>query len=242
MHLGSNNQRRNYEMKGRDNTTHTLEKTEVEKDLGVHIDDKLKFTTHCQEKVNKANRILGYIRHTFKHLDKESFLLLYKALVRPHLEYGSCIWSPKHKYNIDAIERVQRRATKLLPHIRNLPYCERLKHLNLETLKYRRTRADLLETYRILNDQHKVNTDCHCNLCPSKSMLTASHYTSTRGHSKKLQIQVATGARENFFETRVAKIWNKLSEETVSSKNINIFKNNLFKDLGHTRFDFIFSY
>lgn len=242
MHLGTNNNRRDYEMIGSDNTPHILEKTEVEKDLGVYIDSKLKFTTHCQEKVNKANRILGYIRHTFKHMEKNTFLLLYKSLVRPHLEFGSCIWSPRHKYNIDSIERVQRRATKLIPQIRDLPYTERLKHLNLETLKYRRTRADILETYRILNNQHEVDTDCHCTVCPTKSMLTPSTYTSTRGHSRKLRIQAATGARQNFFENRVSKVWNNLSEQTVSSKNVNTFKNNLFKDIGHTRFDFTFSY
>ena len=242
MHLGKNNARRNYEMVDSDNITHILEKTEVEKDLGVHIDSKLNFTTHCQEKVNKANRILGYIRHTFKHLDKDSFLLLYKSLVRPHLEFASTIWSPKYKYNIDSIERVQRRATKLISTLRELPYNERLKRLNLETLSYRRTRADLLETYRIISNQHQVNTSCHCSQCPNKSMLAPALCTTTRGHSKKLRIQVATGARQNFFENRVSNLWNKLSENTVSSKNVNVFKNNLFKEIGHTRFDFTFSY
>ena len=242
MHLGKDNPRKNYQMIDSYNKTHILEKTEVEKDLGVYIDSKLNFTTHCQEKVSKANRILGYIRHTFKHLEKETFLLLYKALVRPHLEFASCIWSPKQKYNIDSIERVQRRATKLVPQIRHLPYCERLKKLNLETLNYRRSRADLLEAYRILGGQHQVDTYCHCSLCPNKSMLSPSICNITRGHSRKLQLQAALGARTNFFENRVDKMWNKLSENTVSSKNVNIFKNNLFKEIGNTRFDFTFSY
>ena len=242
MHLGKNNPRRIYEMKDSNNLSHKLEEVEVEKDLGVHIDSDLKFTIHCQEKVNKANQILGFIKHSFKHMDKEIFLMLYKSLVRPHLEFASCIWSPKHKYNIDSIERVQRRATKIIPQLRNLSYTDRLRHLNLETLSYRRTRADLIETYRILTDQHKVDTDCCCSMCPSKTMLSPSIYSSTRGHSRKLQIQAATGARENFFENRVAKLWNSLSESTVSAKNINNFKNNLFKDIGHTRFDFNFSY
>ena len=63
------------EMRGNNNQSHTLEEVEVEKDLGVHIDSNLKFTTHCQEKINKANKILGFVRH-FKHLDKEIFLML----------------------------------------------------------------------------------------------------------------------------------------------------------------------
>ena len=73
-------------------------------------------------------------------------------------------------------------------------------------------------------------------------MLTPSLNTATRGHSMKLQIQPSTGARQNFFETRVSKIWNSLSEKTVSSKNVDIFKNNLLKDIGETRFDYTFSY
>ena len=75
-------------------------------------------------------------------------------MIRPHLEYCSCIWSPHLKYNIDAIERVQRRATKIVPSLKNLTYTQRLERLNLETLEYRRRRADLLETYRILNGIH----------------------------------------------------------------------------------------
>ena len=242
MHLGKKNTRKDYVMMDGDNNPYTLEKTEVEKDLGVYIDSKLKFTHHCQEKVNKANKILGYIRHTFKYLNKDSFLLLYKSLVRPHLEFASCIWSPKHKYNIDLIERVQRRATKLIPQIKELSYSDRLKQLNLETLSYRRTRADLLETYRILTNQHQVNTDCHCSQCPSKSMLSPTLNTTTRGHSMKLQIQPSTGARQNFFSNRVCNIWNSFSEKTVSSKNVDIFKNNVLTEIGHTRFDFTFSY
>ena len=221
---------------------YTLEKTECEQDLGVYIDSKLTFTQHCQEKVNKANKVLGYIRHTFKHLNQDTFLLLYKSLVRPHLEFSSCIWSPKYKYNIDSIERVQRRATKLIPQLRDLPYTERLQQLNLETLNYRRTRADLLETYRIVTNQHHVDTDCHCSVCPTKSMLAPTLSSITRGHSKKMQIQPSTGAPQNFFENRVCKIWNNLSEKTVSSKNVDVFKNNLFNDIGNTRFNFVFSY
>ena len=242
MHMGRNNPCKDYVMKGSNNEPYTLEKTECECDLGVYIDSKLTFTQHCQEKVNKANKVLGYIRHTFKHLNQDTFLLLYKSLVRPHLEFSSCIWSPKYKYNIDSIERVQRRATKLIPQLRDLPYTERLQQLNLETLNYRRTRADLLETYRIVTNQHHVDTDCHCSVCPTKSMLAPTLSSITRGHSKKMQIQPSTGARQNFFENRVCKIWNNLSEKTVSSKNVDIFKNNLFNDIGNTRFNFVFSY
>ena len=241
MHLGKNNPNHEYSMYNEDGSIHKLEPVNVEKDLGIHIDDKLKFTNHCQNKINSANRTLRYIRHTFKYLDENMFLLLYKSLVRPHLEYGSCIWSPSLKYNVDAIERVQRRATKMVPSLRDLPYTERLEKLNLETLEYRRRRADLLETYRIIHGVHSIDQDCCCSSCPDKSMFTPSLSRSTRGHSHKLQIQEATGVRKQFFSSRVAESWNKLSEKAVSSPSINAFKNHLSKELSN-KFGFKFSY
>ena len=180
-----------------------VEEVEVEKDLGVEVDNKLKFSNHIQSKVNKANKVLGCLKYTFKNLNKEVFTLLYKALVRPHLEYASCVWSPSLKRDQDAIERIQRRATKLVPELRDLPYATRLQQLNLPTLKYRRRRADLIECYRIMTNQHSIDGQCHCSLCPNKQMLQLSANTRTRGHIYKLKTQIAIGSRRPFFSTRV---------------------------------------
>ena len=84
-------------------------------------------------------------------LQKDNFLLLYKALVRPHLEYAHAVWSPHLKKHIQAIENVQRRATKLVPEIKTLSYEQRLSHLGLATLAYRRARGDMIETYKLFN-------------------------------------------------------------------------------------------
>ena len=158
MHIGSNNPRQEYNMT-KDNKLHKLDSVSSEKDLGVWLDDKLKFTEHINIKINKANQILGCIKHTFKHINTEIFMLLYKSIVRPHLEYGSCIWSPHLKRDIDAIERVQRRETRMIPALRHLSYTDRLKSLKLQTLKFRRERADIIETYNILTQKHIINTD-----------------------------------------------------------------------------------
>ena len=80
-----------------------------------------------------------------------TFILLYKSLVRSHLEYGQSVWSPYLLKHIDLIEGVQRRATKLIHNLKNLPYSERLKRLNLPTLVYRRARGDMIETYKIMH-------------------------------------------------------------------------------------------
>ena len=130
-----------------------LGRIEYETDLGVQVDNQLKFQIHINTAVKKANRMLGVIKRNFKHLDKESFLHLYKSLVRPHLEYASCAWYTLYKKDAIAIENTQRRATKLINDIRNLSYTERLINLGLPSLEYRRIRADVIQVYKYMNEQ-----------------------------------------------------------------------------------------
>ena len=93
----------------------TLENVDSEKDIGVTIDQHLNFEKHIQTQINKTNQIVGLTRRSFVHLDNRTFSLLFKALVRPHLEYASSVWSPYKKKDIEAIENVQKRATRMLP-------------------------------------------------------------------------------------------------------------------------------
>ena len=67
------------------------------------------------EKVIKANSVFAAIRRTFKYLNAETFLSIYKTLVRTHLEYANSVWAPYKKKHIDKIECVQKRATKQIP-------------------------------------------------------------------------------------------------------------------------------
>jgi hypothetical protein len=69
-------------MKNQEGLSHILTSVTHEKDLGVEIDNHLMFN-----QINKATRVLGAIKHTFKFLDQDAFLSLFKSLVRPHLEY-----------------------------------------------------------------------------------------------------------------------------------------------------------
>ena len=66
-----------------------------------------------EEKINKAFSVLGVIKRNFIHMDKSTFVLLYKAMVSPHLEYSNSVWCPFKKGDIESIEKVQKRATKL---------------------------------------------------------------------------------------------------------------------------------
>ena len=79
------------------------------------------------------------------------FRTLYISLVRPHLEYASEIWNPYLMGDIQTLEKVQRRATKLVPELRDLDYTNRLVALNLPSLLYRRRRMDMITVFRIVH-------------------------------------------------------------------------------------------
>jgi hypothetical protein len=211
--------------------THIIQPVLEEKDLGVTVDAQLKFSKHVDTITKKANRTLGCLAHTFNFWNKESFLLLYKSMVRPILEYASCVWSPHLIQDQDQLERVQRRATRLVPELRGKPYPERLRALDLPTLKYRRMRYDLIQTFKIVHQLDKLTQDTRCTKCENKLMFNSSLATRTRGHSLKLQVSDATGPRKHFFATRVTPIWNSLREATANSKSVNDFKASLKKDL-----------
>ena len=95
-----------------------LKSIECEKDLGVHIDNKLNFRSHINTVSKKANSILGLKRRSFDHIDKEIFRILFASLVRPKLEYGNIVWSPYYKEDIKEIENILRRGSKLIPELR----------------------------------------------------------------------------------------------------------------------------
>ena len=115
------------------------------------MEDQLTFSRHIQQLANKANSIMGPIRRTYAYLDEQSFKYLFQALVRPHLEYAEAAWSPSKVGDIDVIENVQRRATKQIPSLKNLEYTDRPKKLKMPTIKYRRLRGDMIETFKIIN-------------------------------------------------------------------------------------------
>ena len=85
LHLGHNNHEYQYSTPSTV-TRKPIEKTNLEKDLGVNIDVQLKFSKHIEIQVNKANKILGMIRRSYEFLDGDSLKILFVALVRPHLE------------------------------------------------------------------------------------------------------------------------------------------------------------
>ena len=70
-------------------------------------------------------------------------------MVRPHVEYANSVWCPYKQGDIKELEKIQQRATKLVIKFKKMPYKDRLMHLNLPKLKYRRLSGDMIEVFKI---------------------------------------------------------------------------------------------
>ena len=115
-------------------------------DLGilfVVFDDKLKFHDYTAKVTTKANRILSMIKKSFEYLDSGMLSKLFTTLVRPILEYSNAIWGSLFTLDQRKVEKVQRRATHLLPSLHDKSYTERLSLLSLPSLLYRYQKGDL---------------------------------------------------------------------------------------------------
>jgi len=182
----------------------------------------------------KANKILGLIRRTFDHLDREMLSQLYRGLVRPHLEYGNLVWSPQYKKDAEVVENVQKRATKMIPELREMEYEERLKERKLPSLIYRRLRGDLIEAYKYLHGLNKVE---NCPHPPQAQEENREDMIQTRGHDLKLKkLSCNTNVRKGFFSLRVNEWWNSLPMEVAQAPSLNCFKSRVDRHLEHFRY------
>ena len=216
LHIGHNNRKSKYYING-------IEITEVqeEKDLGIVISEDLKPKKHIARIVKKANRLLGMIYRTITCKNQSNIMNLYKTLIRPILDYGAAVWCPHQKTDIIKIEKIQRRATKMIRKLRNLPYEERLRRCNLTSLETRRRRYDLIETFKMMKNIYKVN--------PEK--LFKMKESETRGHNLKIfKQQCRLNSRKYFFSQRVVNDWNKLPKLAVQAKNLQSFKTIIDKE------------
>ena len=200
MHLGSKNSEYKYKMHKGDMEIE-LQPTTLENDLGVYIDPKLTFSSHCEQKVNKANKILGLIRRSYVHLDTVTV---------------NASWCPIYRKDSELLENTQRRATKLAPLTKNLSlYTDRLITLGLPSLYYRRARGDVIEMYKHTHGKYTVVAD----------YIKMDTDPRSRGHKYKLKKQRATKTiRQQYFSNRVTNTWNMLPADVVDAPSLNAFK------------------
>ena len=112
------------------------------------------------------------------------YLFLYKTYVRPLLETNTVVFSPHTIENIDILERVQRRFTKYLPGLWDMPYSSRLDFLGIKSLEERRILFDIMFLYKVINGHTNLNPDSFFSF----------NTNPTRGHPYKI---IGTFARKN---------------------------------------------
>ena len=200
LHIGQANAKKNYLM---NNTV--LLSTEREKDVGVVVSSDMKVSEQCGIAARKGNQILGLIRRNIAYRDKRLIIPLYMSLVRPHLEGPTLeapheAWRPHMRKDIDKLERVQRRATRLISEISQLSYEERLQQCRLTTLETRRTRGDQIEVFKIMHGYEGLNKDMFFRI---------KNDSITRGHSLALvKSHYRLDIRKYTFSQRVVNDWN----------------------------------
>ena len=212
LHFGRNNPNRTYRVNGR-----ALRNAVEQRDLGITVHSSLKVESHVDRVVKKAFGMLAFINQSIEYKSWEVMLKLYKALVRTNVEYCVQFWSPNYRKDINKLERVQRRFTRMLPGFRHLSYRERLNKLGLYSLERRRLRGDLIEVFKILRGIDRVDVN---RLFPLRV-----GEIQTRGHDLRVRGQKFKGnTRGYFFTQRVISVWNELPVDVVEASSVVSFK------------------
>ena len=165
--------------------------------------------------------VLGQLTRSFHFRDRNVFLRLFTTYVRPHLEFSTPVWAPTSHQDIRSIENVQIQAVNMISGLRSVGYTEKLKELGLLSLETRRTRYDLIQTYKTL----EVEGDELWFKRVNQVSVRTTRQSDDRTRLTKQRTN--TTIRSNFFTQRVIDDWNQLPITVRESRNIKIFKRNL---------------
>ena len=199
-----------------------LGKVTEEKDVGITVSNSLKPGKHCKESVRRANAVLTQISKAFHYRDRFVFRKLYITYVRPHLEYAAPVWNPWLSCDIDLLEKVQQRAVNMISGLQADTYEGKLAELGLDTLKTRRTKLDLIQTFKILKNIDNVSHSVWFKKC-SDNFNRVTRISSYPDNLCRMKIS-KTDIRQNFFSQRVINSWNALPDDIKDLRTVKTFK------------------
>lgn len=185
-------------------------------DLGVVVDQQLKFHDHIRTVVQKASGLSHSFLKSTVCRSPQFMMFLYTSHIRPIIEYCSCLWHTGFVEDLRVLENIQRRWTKRIDGLKTLSYADRLETLNLYSVQGRLIRADLIQCWKVFNGQSCLSPDDMFNLRPQ---------TRTRGHCFHIfPIHSHTDIRQRFFSVRCVRAWNALPADVVCSPSLGSFK------------------
>ena len=128
------------------------------------------------------------------------------------------MWDPHYKKDKGLLEGVQRRSTSQIPSLKELPYTEQLSKLGLPTLRFRRLRGDIIETYKLLAGLYDADVENILELAQNRTTMQGTLIKTKEENWRNWQ---------NCFSLRIFNPWNSLTEEIVTAPTLNTFKNRL---------------
>ena len=211
LHGGRKQPRHEYVLQGR-----SLASVDSFKDLGLVRTSDSSYTTHCETAAASASRAAGAIRRAFQLKAPQLLWPAFQSYVAPVAMYASQAWNPLLRKDANAIEKVQRRYTKYIHGLGDIPYESRLKQLNAMSLEKRRQFADLVFAYKSLNG--------HFNCAPEDFGLLRVTSHTRGGGIQLVQRRATSKITESLFSVRVPSCWNKLPVKITSSASLCTFK------------------
>ena len=149
----------------------------------------------------------------------------YTTYIRPLIENSTLLWNTNYVTNTKKLESIQRKWSRNIAGLEDLPYANRLLSLDQYSIKGRLLRYDLIKMWKILHSESPI---------PPYLILTKTLNPNTRGHPLKLYIEyVRLEARKRSFPHRIIPLWNSLPEHIACAANLESFKRMLHSELHH---------
>ena len=205
---------------------YVVSQTDTQKDLGVVVNNNLKWSSHIISTSSKANQILGFLyRSSDPHFRTSVKRSLYLSLVRSYLGYASEVWTPLHIGGLRIIEGVQRRATKYILGYPDalIPYKERLIKLNLLPVSYWHEIRDLVFFFKVINGIYNIDIT---EFVQPKIIIRSTRHSCSLDYQP---LKCRTSLFQRSYFNRTVKLWNSLSSSIRTLPSVNAFKAALVK-------------